>query len=151
LFNMWRVGAELLGVLKSEEAVDLLISHLRLSGHYYSTTMSQQPALRALIHIGPQAISKLSAVLHRSPDPDMRMDAVYCISSIGGPAALRALNTAVRAESNRCVQGFISASIDLLDKRTGERKNDNTKWLDAFNCREEQQSNFSPICGILRL
>src|SRR6185295_16662411 len=55
-FNIWRAGADLLGYLKATESVDFLVAHLDFSSGIFSTTMSQQPALRAVKQIGESAI-----------------------------------------------------------------------------------------------
>ncbi len=134
LFNLWRAGATLLGDLKANKALDLLISHLDLSSGIFSTTMSQQPALSALIKMGPIAIPKLSAVMRGNPNPDFRRYAVYCIAAIGGQPTRRALEHALPLESDPCVNRFIRVSIETLDSRTDRLKNDTGKWFSAFMC-----------------
>ena len=76
-FNIWRAGADVLGYLKATEAIDSLVAHLDFSSGIFSTTMSQQPALRTVTEIGESAFPKLSDVLRHHPDWRMRMDAVY--------------------------------------------------------------------------
>lgn len=137
-FNIWRAGAHLLGHLKATEAVDFLVAHLDYSSGLFSATMSQQPALHALIEIGEGAIPKLSDVLGHHPDWRMRMDAVYCISSIGGPSAVRALKEALPSESDTCVKPFIQVSIETFNNDK-QRIRDNGNWFGAFMCNHSNQ------------
>jgi len=132
-FHVWRAGADTLGNLKAIEAIDFLVAHLDFSSGVYSTMMSQQPALHAVTAIGESAIPKLSDVLRQHPDWRMRMDAVYCISGIGGPSGERALKEALPSESDPCVKPFIQASIKLLNDRKRKIYN-NYDWFGAFMC-----------------
>lgn len=131
--NTWRSGAVVLGYLKASEAVDFLVAHLDFSSGMFSTTMSQQPALRAVIEIGESAIPKLSDVLRNHPDWRMRMYAVYCISGIGGPPAVRALNEALSSQSDACVKRFVQVSIETLNNKQ-QRILDTNYWFGAFMC-----------------
>lgn len=137
-FNIWRSGADVLGYLKATEAVDFLVAHLDFSNDMFSTSMSQQPALRAVIEIGESAIPKLSDVLRHHPDWGMRMYAVYCISGIGGPAAVRALKEALPSESDACVKPFIQVSIKTLDNDQ-QRLLNTSDWFGAFMCNHSTQ------------
>ena len=136
MYQLWRDGAELLGDLKATEALDLLISHLDLHAETFSSSMSHQPALRGLIKMGPVAIPKLDAVLSHNPDRNKRHYAVYCISAIGGPSAVRVLKRALHSESDPCVNRFIRVSIDSLHNKNYKLGGDNTKWFSAFMCNE---------------
>jgi hypothetical protein len=80
---VWLYGADLLGQLKASEALDLLISHLKLATGIYSASMLHQPALRGVIKMGPVAIPKLSGVLRDNQDQKTRYFAIYCITRIG--------------------------------------------------------------------
>ena len=131
--HVWRAGADMLGDLKAIEAIDFLVAHLDFTTGVYSTMMSQQPALHAVIAIGESAIPKLSDALRQNPDWRMRMDAVYCISGIGGPAAERTLKEALPSESDPCVKPFIQASIKLLNDRK-QKIDNNLEWFKAFMC-----------------
>jgi hypothetical protein len=136
-FDLWRGGVELLDDLKATEALDLLIKHLDKDNGKFSTTMSQQPALRGVINMGPVAIPKLEAVLRQSADPNMRRYAVYCITGIGGDAAINALQQALPYESDACVSRFISISIDVLNNKTERYSSgDQVKWFWAFMCTD---------------
>lgn len=132
-FNIWREGAEVLGYLKATEAVDFLVDHLDFTSGTFSMTMSQQPALFAVMAIGESAIPKLSDTLRHHPNWKMRMDAVFCISHIGGPAAVRALKEALPSESDVCVKRFIEVSIKSLDNDQQRWKHDNNnEWFGAY-------------------
>jgi hypothetical protein len=135
-FNLWRAGAQILGESKSVEALDLLISHLDLQNHMFSSTMSQQPALLAIIEMGPVALSKLETILRSSKNPDMRRYAVYCISSIGGRSAIRALNESLASETDPCVKRFIRVALENLNLKDYKLSTDNTKWFSAFQCHD---------------
>lgn len=132
-FNIWRAGADVLGYLKATEAIDFLVAHLDFSRGMFSTTMSQQPALGAVTEIGESAIPRLSDALRHHPDWRMRMYAVYCISGIGGPSAVRALKEAEPSESDPCVKPFIQVSIKSLDNDQ-QRILDTPYWFNAFMC-----------------
>ena len=64
--NLWREGARLLGDLKASESVDLLLSHITMTGGGWSSTMTHQPALEGIIRMGPLAIPKLERLLRNS-------------------------------------------------------------------------------------
>jgi hypothetical protein len=136
MYPLWREGAKLLGDLKAAEAVELLVSHLYLNTGSYSTTMSHRPAVWGVINMGELAIPKLSAVLRESPDPEMRLLAVYCISAIGGQTAISALKQALDSEPDHCVNRFIRVSIDSLDNKHYSLGGDTRKWYWAFMCKE---------------
>jgi HEAT repeat protein len=131
-YYLWREGSMLLGELKASEALDLLISHMRMNDGEWSVSMVHQPALGGIIEMGPIAIPKLRAVLG-SPDPASRHYAVYCVAQIGGPSALQALKQALPSESDKCVKRFIQASIKSLDNEK-KKLQDNGEWLPAFLC-----------------
>lgn len=134
-FHLWRYGADLLGDLKASEALDLLISHLNFTQRFFfSTSMSQQPALRGVIKMGPIAIPKLDSLLRHSPDPKLRHTAVYCIATIGGPSAVLSLKQALPLESDKCVSRFIRVSLDSFDDK-GNIKN-RLEWFSGFACNE---------------
>lgn len=132
-FNLWSEGAELLGDLKASEAIDFLIEHLDFAGGGFSTTMSHRPAVKAVKRIGPSAIPKLAEVLRQHHSPRLRMDSVYCLSSIGGPSAVQALKEALPLQTDRCVKGFVQASIEALDNAQ-QQLIDTNKWFSAFLC-----------------
>lgn len=132
-FGIWRAGADVLGYLKATEAVDFLVDHLDFTSGVFSMAMSHQPALRAVMEIGESAIPKLSDTLRHHPDWKMRMDAVYCISGIGGPAAVRALKEALPSESDVCVKPFIEVSIKSLDNAQQKWKHENNnEWFGKY-------------------
>ncbi len=131
-YYLWLRGSELLGELKAEEALDLLVSHILMSNGEWSVTMSQQPALGGIIAMGPIAVPKLRPLL-RSSDLGKRHFAVYCIAQIGGLSALQALKRALPSETDACTKRFIKASITALDNKKHLFK-DKPDWLTAFLC-----------------
>jgi len=133
-YYLWREGSRLLGELKASESLDLLISHIGMNDGEWSVSMAHQPALGGIIEMGPIAIPKLSVLL-KSQDPSLRHDAVYCVSWIGGPSALRVLKQALRSETDKCIKRLIRASIAGLDNKRNKLQN-NGEWLQAFLCTE---------------
>ena len=131
--DLWREGAVLLGDLKATQSLDLLLSHISMTDGEWSSTMVHQPALEGIIRMGPVAIPKLEKLL-RNKDWQTRHDAVFCITHIGGPSALRAIKTAVSNESHSCVKGLMLASIKVIDVKHGGMKSDNGEWARAFMC-----------------
>ena len=95
--------------------------------------MTHQPALAGIIRMGPVAIPKLQKLL-RNQDWQTRHYAVYCIASIGGPSARRAIETAVPMESHSCVKRLMLVSIRTIDVKHGGVKDDNGEWAKAFMC-----------------
>lgn len=131
--NLWREGAVLLGDLKAAQSLDLLLSHIKMMDGEWSTTMTHQPALEGIIRMGPMAIPKLKDLL-RNEDWQTRHYAVYCLASIGGFSARRAIETAVPSESSPCVKGFALVSIKIIDVKHGGLKQDHGDWAKAFMC-----------------
>lgn len=82
----------------------------------FSTTMSQQPALRAVNEIGENAIQNYLMYLRNHPVWRMRMYAVYCISGIDGPSAVRALNKPWPSQSGACVKQFVQYRLKLEEQ-----------------------------------
>jgi len=104
-YYLWLYGAEVLADLRASEALDLLVSHLNLAHHIYSSSMSHQPALLGVIRMGPIAIPKLGEVLRHNPDPKMRYSAVYCLATIGGDSVVGLLKSAQDWESDESLSG----------------------------------------------
>jgi len=146
-YYLWREGSQLLGELKATEALDLLISHLDMTNGFHSASMDFQPAILGLRQMGPAAVSKLIVVLQQSPKASIRMAATYCLTSIGGEAAMRGLRQALGGESNACVANFITVSLNTFTHKSksgvsfdNEAPQANTaarqSWLMAFQCVE---------------
>jgi HEAT repeat protein len=133
-YYLWRNGAEILGELQASEALQLLISHLNLKGWDFSMTMKHQPAIGGVIKIGAPALPQLDEALRRNPDRSMRLSAVFCIATIGGPSAMRSLNEAFSTEPDECIRRFIKASLDNFDE-AGQIKN-RADWSSSFACPE---------------
>lgn len=133
-YRLWRNGAEILGELKATESLDLLISNLNLTGRDFSTSMKHQPALLAVIMIGPPAIPKLQFVLQHNSNTGMRYSAVFCLAAIGGTPAVQSLQEAREKERDKCVLKFINTSLDNFDGN-GQLKN-RADWFSAVVCSE---------------
>jgi hypothetical protein len=131
--NLWREGATLLGDLRATESLDLLLSHITMTDGEWSSTMTHQPALEGIIRMGPVAIPKLQK-LFQNQDWQTRHYAVYCLASIGGASAKRAIETAAPLETHQCVKRFMLASIKTIDVKHGGVKPDNGEWAKAFMC-----------------
>lgn len=132
--NLWREGAILLGDLKATQSLDLLLAHIKMTDGEWSSTMSHQPALEGIIRMGRVAIPKLESML-RNQDWQTRHYAVYCLASIGGISARRALQKQLLKESNQCVKSFIQVSIETIDVKYGGVKQDHGEWAKAFLCK----------------
>ena len=139
-YYLWSYGSELLGDLKAEEAIDLLISHMGFTYGSFSSSMNHQPVLKGVIRMGEITIPKLNAVLRNNPDPHMRMNAVFCLSKIGGQASMTALKEALPSESDKCVSQFISVVIQAFDNKLQPNhitQKDQGEWFTAFHfCAE---------------
>ncbi|SRR6266498_1604320 len=133
-YYLWLYGASLLGNLRAAEALDLLISHLNLAHHIYSSSMNHQPALLGVLRMGPIAIPKLGEVLRHNPDPKMRYSAVYCLATIGGDSAVEELKAALGSESDECGKRLIRVSLDSFDNE-GHIKN-RMQWFSGFSCNK---------------
>ena len=131
--NLWREGAVLLGDLKATQSLDLLLSHITMTDGEWSSTMSHQPALEGIIRMGPVAIPQLEKLLGNQ-DWQTRHYAVYCLASIGGASARRAIETTVSKESHPCVKRFMLVSIQTIDVKHGGVKADSEEWAKAFMC-----------------
>jgi hypothetical protein len=139
-YHLWADGSQLLGELKAVEALDLLISHLRFTFGSFSSSMRHQPVLKGVIKMGEIAIPKLTIVLRDNPDPHMRMNAVFCLSKIGGQSAMIALKETLPSESNKYVSQFISVVIKAFDNKHLPNQitsKDQEEWFSAFHfCSE---------------
>ena len=147
-YLIWREGATLLGELKASEALDLLISHLHLNDGYHSSSQVHQPAIPGVLALGDIAIPKLEIALRENANPRLRLAAAYCLTSIGGRAAMKALAEARKTESDGCVSRFINVSLGTFvhKSKAGQMLFDTaapkadiqkrTQWLAAFECTE---------------
>ena len=146
-YYLWREAAQLLGEIKATEALDLLISHLDLTNGFHSASMVFQPAVRGVCTMGAPAIPKLAFAVRENPKPRIRKAAAYCLTSIGGEAAMQVLSQAREKETNQCVSNFITVSLNTFSyKSKGVTRFDNEApqantearrtWLVAFQCLE---------------
>lgn len=131
--NLWREGARLLGDLKATESLDLLLSHITMTDGGWSSTMTHQPALEGIIRMGPLAIPKLERLL-RDSDVQTRHYTTYCLASIGGLSARKALQNALPGETDACVKRFMFISIRRIDIKHGGVTPDHGEWAKAFLC-----------------
>jgi hypothetical protein len=147
-YYLWREGAQILGELKASEALDLLVSRLDLNNGYHSSSQVYQPAIPGIVKMGAIAVPKLATALQTSSNPNLRLAAAYCLTSIGGSSAMKALSDVRGSEPNKCVSQFIDISLETFvhKSRSGRllfntnaphadaRKR--TRWLAAFECTD---------------
>jgi hypothetical protein len=132
---LWQEGAILLGDLRATQSLDLLLSHITMTDGEWSSTMRHQPALEGIIRMGPVAVPKLEKLL-RNQDWLTRHYAVFCIASIGGLPARRAIERGVANESHPCTKRLMLASIKTIDVKHGGMKFETREWVDACFCRQ---------------
>ena len=146
-YYLWREGSQLLGELRAVEALDLLISHLDLTNGFHSSSMVFQPALLGVRQMGQVAIPKLALALQQHAKPSIRLGAAYCLTEIGGVAAMNVLARAQEGERNSCVANFIGVSLKTFsyktkngisfDNKAPQANSDGRRsWLMAFQCVE---------------
>lgn len=147
-YLVWREGSQLLGELRATEALDLLISHLDMTNGFHSSSQAFQPALLGVRQMGETAIPKLAVALRESPKPSVRKAAAYCLTEIGGLAAMEVLKQAQASESNECVARFIDISLSTFSYKSKSGRvlfdndapqadvNARRNWLTAFECVE---------------
>ena len=133
--RLWREGAVLLGDLKATQALDLLLSHIKMTDRGFTLTMTHQPALAGIIRMGTLAIPKLKPLL-QSKDWETRHYAVYCLFRIGGTSARRELERALPMETNPCVKKFMGVSLKIMReaKETINGTSDHSEWVKSFLC-----------------
>jgi hypothetical protein len=135
-YPLWQNGASMLADLKATEALDLLITNIDFSDGFESS-LSDFPALIAILRIGAPAIPKLQVVLRNDPVPHRRKFAAYSIAYIGGSQARRTLTNAMQVETDPCVEKLLQLSVQAFDTKMSPnqiRSALNGKWLPAFHC-----------------
>jgi len=115
-FLLWSEGSLLLGELKAEQGIDLLIKHLDLNDGLFSSSMSHQPAVPGLTKMGTVAIPKLTIALRSHQNRKIRLAAALCLLGIGGSSARDALKDALGSQSDECVTRFIGLSLAILEE-----------------------------------
>ncbi|HET8669353.1 MAG TPA: HEAT repeat domain-containing protein [Candidatus Saccharimonadales bacterium] len=144
-YYLWREGSQLLGELRATEALDLLISHLDATNGFHSASMVFQPAILGVREMGKAAVPKLALALKQNPKPRIRMAAAYCLTDIGGEAAMQALAQVQADERNWCVANFIRISLNTFrynskngiafDNEAPQANSEARRsWLLAFQC-----------------
>lgn len=145
-YLVWREGSQLLGELRATEALDLLIAHLDMTNGFHSSSQAFQPALLGVRQMGETAIPKLAVAIRENPQPSVRKAAAYCLTEIGGIAAMEVLKQAQASEYNECVARFIDISLSTFGykSKSGRILFDNDapqadaearrNWLTAFEC-----------------
>lgn len=109
-YDTWYVAADLLGELKSTEALETLIKNLDRNNGNIGLSSSHYPALRAVVKIGQPAVSKLTTALFTS-SPSVRGMAAWALGMIGGNEAKDALERALKTEKDEEVIGSIRAAL----------------------------------------
>jgi hypothetical protein len=138
-FFLWHYGGQVLGALRAAEALDLLIANLGATDGE-SPNMTHYPAVETVIKIGSISIPKLKTKLEREERPGIRKLAVFCLGSIGGISAKRALLEVLPNEGDKCVNDFIQLTL----KSFGNTKRPNhiaaddfVKWFASLFCVEK--------------
>lgn len=138
-FFLWHYGTQLLGELKSTEALDLLIGNLtRHDGSGFP--FNHYPALGGVIDMGEIALPRLQIELRSNPDRFTRRLTVFCIALIGGRSAQEILTRALEEEKDSCIASCIRASITAFNnKRRPHHISDEqrTTWYTTFLCNGE--------------
>lgn len=146
-YYLWLNGSHVLGSLKAVEALDLLIAHLDLSDGMFRGSLSNQPAVLAVTQIGELAIPKLDLALRNESNQERRLAAALCLTDIGGPQAMKSLEWAANAVSDKCVRRFSQIALKVLkveresDARRSESEDEaeialRRELLYAFRCKE---------------
>lgn len=106
----WYASAEILGDLRAEEAIEPLVRHLDYSNGVTGLSVSNLPAVSALIKIGKAAVPALSVALTDST-PSKRLAAARALGGIGGADSSAALKAASKAEQDKTVQFYIAQAL----------------------------------------
>ena len=109
-FNTWSAATEILGELKSTEALDSLVKHLDKNDGTAGLSSSHFPALRAVINIGQPAVPKLATALFKSK-PSIRRLAAQGLGTIGGKQAKDTLERALKTEKDEQVVWAIRTAL----------------------------------------
>ena len=109
-FQAWSVAAEILGELKSTEAIDPLVKQLDRNDGTVGLAASRVPALRAIIGIGRPAVPKLAIALSKS-NPSVRQIAAQALGAIGGREATTVLEGALKTEKDEQVLWYIRSAL----------------------------------------
>lgn len=104
---IWYDGAYLLGDLKAEEAIDVLVEHLDYNNGM-GFSLGHVPAAWALTEIGAPAVPKLKQALLWSPNPNIRQNAARALMKIGGAEADQAVKAALMTETDEIVLFYLS-------------------------------------------
>lgn len=109
---LWAGVGEILGNVKAEEAIDLLISCVDCTAITESVTDNyrHKPGVRALLGMGSLAVPKLSVAL-ADPNPEIRGYAALTLGLIGGNDAKKALTQAFELEEDIKVRKWIQGAI----------------------------------------
>ena len=113
---------ELLGEMKSEDAVPAIIKVLEITGRS-GREPKRLREIRALVQIGPPAVPALTDALARAPEtarkqkspyyPDQRLIQIrmaFALAEIGDPRAIPALEDLIRIEPSYG-RGFVADAI----------------------------------------
>ena len=109
--HQWLTAIKVLGRLRATEAIDVLTKNIDETDQSLTIVyVFHGPAVVALAEIGEPAVTRLVKALSRKK-ATVRREAAYTLGLIGGSAAERALEKALKKEKNKDVLHFIKAAL----------------------------------------
>ncbi len=118
-FLEWKEVTDILGELKSTEAIDVLIQCLDCNNGHAGRSPDRFPAARAIIMIGKPAIPKLAEAL-QSESAGTRLMAAEALYAIGGPESKEALKGAAQGQRYKETAAVVRDML-LNWERSGKR------------------------------
>lgn len=109
--QVWYYSAQVLGDLKAQEAIEVLVQHLDYNNGVMGLSIGHYPALRAIVDIGKPAVPKLTQALLENPEVEIRINAVTALMLIGGQDAKQALKRALLVETDKDVLRHIQYTL----------------------------------------
>jgi HEAT repeat protein len=121
-FGAWADAAELLGEVKANEAIPILVRHIDFTDGTVGLSLAHFPAVRALASIGDPALKALSESLD-NPRGSARSATARAFAAIGNPDVLPALRKALERETDENAKVELRSAIARLE-RLKQSKND---------------------------
>ena len=112
-FDYWDRATRIFRRLEAIEAIDVMIQCI-FCGNGLSGSFEESPAFDALAAMGEKAIPKLSEALGRHPRDIGRGYIALCLGTIGGPEAKKALQNALRTETDANVIRDIKTGLSTI-------------------------------------
>jgi hypothetical protein len=98
-FDYWDRATRIFRRLEATEAIEVMIQCI-FCGNGMTGSFEESPAFDVLHAMGEKAIPKLSEALGRYPKDIVRGYVALCLGNIGGPEAKKALQSALRTETD---------------------------------------------------